>query len=160
MFCALSYLEHSKSLAPSPLLNAYLFLSLVFDAVILRTLLLTPFNIAIRNLFIASFIMKGVILLLEAKEKRKYFSSSDRQRSPEEISGSYSQGFFWRLNSIIIYGFRHILKPDELFEVRVCVCCVCGCVVSCVVSFFPPETMSAEVLDTKFWKAWNKCKFD
>src|SRR5277367_6111409 len=98
MFCALSYLGHSKSLAPSPLLNAYLFLSLVFDAVILRTLLLTPFNIAIRNLFIASFIMKGVILLLEAKEKRKYFSSSDRQRSPEEISGSYSQGFFWRLN--------------------------------------------------------------
>lgn len=139
MFCALSYVEHSKSLAPSFLLNAYLILSLLFDAVMLRTLWLTPFNIAIRNLFTASFIMKGIILLLESKAKREYFSSSDKQRSLEETSGLYRQGFFWWLNTIIIYGFRHILKPDDLFEVN--------------------ENMSAEVLDSKSWKAWNKCEF-
>jgi ATP-binding cassette subfamily C (CFTR/MRP) protein 1 len=69
MFCALSYMEHSKSLAPSLVLNAYLFLSLPFDAVVLRTLWLTPFDVAIRNLFTASFIMKGIILLLEAMGK-------------------------------------------------------------------------------------------
>lgn len=139
MFCALSYVEHSKSLAPSLLLNAYLFLSLLFDAVMLRTLWLTPFGIAIRNLFTTSFIMKGIILLLEVMGKRRYLSSSDKQRSPEETSGLYSQGLFWWFNSIIIHGFRHILKPDDLYEVD--------------------EAMSAEVLDSKFWKVWNECKF-
>lgn len=138
VFCALSYAEHSKSLAPSLLLNAYLFLSLVLDAVLLRTLWLTPFDTAIRNLFTASSIMKCIILLLEAKEKRAYFSSSDKQRSPEETSGLYSQGVFWWLNSIIIHGFRNILKPDDLYEVD--------------------EAMSTAVLDSKFWMAWNKCK--
>jgi hypothetical protein len=139
MFCALSHVEHSKSLAPSPLLNAYLFLAYLFDAVMLRTLWLMPFDIPIRNIFTASFSMKGIILLLEAKEKREYFSNSDKQRSPEETSGLYSQGLFWWLNSIITHGFRHILKPDDLYEVD--------------------EAMSSEVLDTKFWKAWNSCEF-
>ncbi len=138
MFCALSYVEHSKSLAPSLLLNAYLFISLLFDAVMLRTLWLTPLSIATRNLFTASFILKGIILLLEAKGKREYFSSSDKHRSPEESSSLYSQGLFWWLNSIIIHGFRHILKPEDLYEVD--------------------EAMSTEVLGLKFWKAWNECE--
>jgi ATP-binding cassette, subfamily C (CFTR/MRP), member 1 len=139
MFCELSYVEHSKSLAPSLVLNTYLFLSLLFDTVVLRTLWLTPFDIAIRNLFTASFIMKGIILLLEAMGKRKYLSSSDKQCSPKETSGLYSQGLFCWLNSIIVYGFRHILKPDDLYEVD--------------------EAMSTEVLDSTFWKAWIKCEF-
>ena len=105
----------------------------------LRTLWLTPFKIAIRNIFTASFIVKSVILLLEAKGKRKYFSSSDEQRSPEETSGLYSQGLFWWLNSIIIHGFHHILKPDDLHEVD--------------------QALSTEALDSKFWDAWNKCEF-
>jgi ATP-binding cassette, subfamily C (CFTR/MRP), member 1 len=137
--CALSYVEHSKSLAPSALLNTYLVLSLIFDAVILRTQWLSPLNIAIRNIFTTSFVLKGIILVLEAKEKGQYVSNNDTIRTPEETSGLYSQGLFWWLNSIIMRGFRHILKPDGLYEVE--------------------EGMSSDGLNSRFWNTWNACEF-
>lgn len=138
ILCALSYVEHSKSLAPSALLNAYLFLSLIFDAVILRTLWLSPLYVAIRNIFTTSFILKGIILLLEAKEKGQYVNNGTL-RTPEETSGLYSQGLFWWINSIIMRGFRHILRPDDLYEVD--------------------EGMASDGLNSRFWNTWNTCEF-
>jgi ATP-binding cassette subfamily C (CFTR/MRP) protein 1 len=141
MLCALSYLEHSKSLRPSILINAYLFMTLLFDATMVRTLWLAPFNNAIRNSSTASFALKGVILVLEAREKPGYFNfPGDKQRSPEEFGGLYNQCLFWWLNSVMMQGFRHILKPDDLYPVV--------------------YDMSSERLNEKFWKTWNKCKPD
>lgn len=139
ILCALSYVEHSKSLAPSALLNAYLFISIIFDAVILRTLWLSPLNIGIRDIFTTSFMLKAIILILEAKEKGKYVNNNDTPHTPEETSGLYSQGLFWWLNSIIMRGFRHILKPDDLYEID--------------------EDMSSDFLNSTFWNTWTACEF-
>jgi hypothetical protein len=110
----------------------------MLDAVLLRTLWLTPFNIAIRNIFTGSFSLKGVILVLEGMEKQKYLKESDKHRSPEETNGLYNQSLLWWLNSIIMHGFRHILTPSDLYPLD--------------------EEMSSELLNTKFWKTWNGCE--
>jgi ATP-binding cassette subfamily C (CFTR/MRP) protein 1 len=138
VFCVLSFTEHSKSLRPSILLSAYLLISLIFDAVMIRTLWLTTFDGLIRDLFTTSFALKAVILFLEAKEKREWFIAEDKLRSPEESSGIYSQSLFWWLNSMIMRGFRQVLKPDDLYRLD--------------------ERMSSELLNARFWKAWNTCK--
>jgi hypothetical protein len=60
--------------------------------------------------------------------------------SPEDTSGLYSQTFLWWLNSIIKQGFGHILKPADL----------------CTLD----ETLSSEVLNSRFWQEWNKRTWD
>ncbi|KAF2108606.1 P-loop containing nucleoside triphosphate hydrolase protein [Lophiotrema nucula] len=131
----LSYLEHSKSLRPSALLNFYLFFTVVFDAVVLRTLwTVLPFT-AVRDLFTASFALKGVIFFLEAKEKRNYLRARS-ELGPEETSGLYSQSFVWWLNKIIREGYRHVLKPADLYPVD--------------------ESMSSAALNKRFWTEWDK----
>jgi ATP-binding cassette, subfamily C (CFTR/MRP), member 1 len=132
---SLSYLEHSKSLRPSALLNAYLFFTVLFDIVVVRTLWTTLYSSAVRDLFTASFAIKAVILLLEAKEKRKYLNTSNHP-GPEETSGLYSESLLWWLNSIIRQGYRQVLKPMDLYPMN--------------------ESMSSEVLNEQFWKQWNK----
>lgn len=135
MLLGISYLEHTKSLRPSTLINAYLFLTVLFDIAIVRTLWLAFPSNAIRELFTASFALKVVILILEAKEKRDYVVT-DKSLGPEETSGLYSQSLVWWLNSIIKQGYRYILKPTDLYPVD--------------------GSMSADKLNTAFWTAWNK----
>ncbi|KAL3426779.1 hypothetical protein PVAG01_00288 [Phlyctema vagabunda] len=115
LFCALSYTEHSRSLRPSALLGAYLFFSILFDAVRARTLWMMQYDIAIRGVFTASLATKVMILLLEAREKRQYLTSSDRMRSPEETSSVFNQGVFWWLNRLIREGFSKVLDMDDLY---------------------------------------------
>ncbi|KAF2001413.1 multidrug resistance-like protein [Amniculicola lignicola CBS 123094] len=131
----LSYLEHSKSLRPSALLNGYLFFSVLFDAVVLRTLWLTLPNSAVCDVCTASFALKAVILFLEAKEKRVCFQNN-AHTGPEETSGIYSHSLVWWLNSMIRAGYRHVLKPTDLFPVD--------------------KRMTSEVLNERFWTVWNK----
>ncbi|KAF2478209.1 multidrug resistance-like protein [Lindgomyces ingoldianus] len=104
VLCMLSYLEHSRSLRPSALLNAYLLFSLLFDAVVLRTLWMVVLSSI------------ATMLFLEAKEKRGYLKREDRP-GPEETSGLYSQTFVWWMNWIIREGNRHVLKPTDLYPV-------------------------------------------
>jgi ATP-binding cassette subfamily C (CFTR/MRP) protein 1 len=94
----LSYLEHSRSMRPSTLLNVYLFLTLLFDAAMLRTIWLMPsFSSSIREIYTASFAVKDL--------------------SPEEFSGIYSRGLFWWLNKMIWAGTKQILKPMDLYPI-------------------------------------------
>lgn len=113
----LSYLEHSRSIRPSTLLNVYLFLTLVFDAAMLRTLWLMPsFSSSIREIYTAAFAVKCTIVFLEAREKQKY-STDSKDLSPEEFSGIYSRGLFWWLNKLIWAGTKHVLKPMDLYPI-------------------------------------------
>jgi hypothetical protein len=130
-----SYLEHTKSLRPSALINSYLFFTVLFDLAIVRTLWLAFPSNAIRELFTTSFAIKAVILVLEAKEKRDYVPT-DNNMGPEETSGLYSQSFVWWLNSMIKQGYRHILKPTDLYPVD--------------------QSMSSERLNAQFWIEWNR----
>jgi ATP-binding cassette subfamily C (CFTR/MRP) protein 1 len=134
--CALSYTEHSKSLSPSLILNAYLFVSLVLDGATLRTTWLSPLPASIRALITTSFTLKAAILILEAKEKREYILNVDHQHSPEDTSGLYSRGLFWWLNPLLLEGFHHLLKPSDLFPVA--------------------DGMSAAVINERFWNNWDR----
>lgn len=137
--CALSILEHSRSLQPSVVLNGYLLLSLLLDSAILRSLWLSTYHPAIRNVFTASFACKGLLLILEAKEKRSFLiHDADEKKSHEETAGLYSQWTFWWLNSMIQKGYRQVMISEDLCPVN--------------------EDMSSEILGERFWRAWNSCE--
>ncbi|KAL0933172.1 ABC multidrug transporter [Colletotrichum truncatum] len=137
VFGGLSYIEHSKSLKPSSILNTYTLLSLVLDGAILRTIWLSHLSVAISAIFTASFALKLAIVILEAQEKTRYLvDSGGMPISPEETSGIYSRGLFWWLTPLLLTGFCRLLKPLDLFTLD--------------------ESMSAMVLNERFWLYWNK----
>ncbi|GKT45639.1 ABC transporter atnG [Colletotrichum spaethianum] len=136
MFGGLSYIEHAKSLKPSSILNIYILVSLVLDVAILRTVWLSHLSVAISAVFSASFALKAAIVILEAQGKTRHLASGGRSYSPEETSGIYSRGLFWWLTPLLLTGFRRLLKPLDLFALD--------------------ESMSAAVLNERFWLYWNK----
>lgn len=110
----LSYAEHTKSVRPSLSLNGYLLLSLVFDAVRVRTLWLRSPDKNAANAT-AAVVLKAVILLLEALEKRSILKPEFQQYPPEAISGVYSRSLFWWLNLLLKKGFRQTFLLDDLY---------------------------------------------
>ncbi|THX05327.1 multidrug resistance-like protein [Aureobasidium pullulans] len=132
----LSYMEHSRSLRPSMLLNAYLFITTIVDAATLRTLwLLTPFSPRIRNIFTVAFVIKAVVLLLEARGKRNYVKT-EQNKSPEDFSGLYGQALLSWLNGLVWKGARHLLKPEDLYDIS--------------------EDVASERLSTRFAEEWER----
>jgi ATP-binding cassette subfamily C (CFTR/MRP) protein 1 len=120
---------------PSTLLNVYLFLTLLFDVAMLRTLWLMPsFSSSIREMYTAAFAVKGAVVFLEAKEKQKY-TVRTKELSPEEFSGVYSRGLFWWLNKIIWAGTKHVLKPMDLYPIT--------------------KDMTATILSQQFKEKWD-----
>ncbi|OHX00813.1 ABC multidrug transporter [Colletotrichum incanum] len=136
MFGGLSYIEHTKSLKPSSILNIYILVSLVLDGAILRTVWLSHLSVAISAVFSASFALKAAIVILEAQGKTRHLASDGRPYSPEETSGIYSRGLFWWLTPLLLTGFCRLLKPMDLFVLD--------------------ESMSAAVLNERFWLYWSK----
>ncbi|KAM7186181.1 ABC transporter [Rhypophila sp. PSN 637] len=114
----LSHMEHSRSLRPSLLVSGYLLLTLVLDIATIRTFWLSAItDEPIRATFTAAFALKGVLLGLEAMQKRRFFLTAYQKRSPEEYSGLFGQGLMWWLNSIIFFGARYSLKPKSLYPI-------------------------------------------
>ena len=135
----LSSLEHNRSIQPSAVINVYLFFSVLFHAVLLRTLWLTPYNKTARDLFTASFVLNTILLGMEAMEKRRYIVGvEDQQRSSEESAGLYNQAIYWWLNAVIFKGYRQDLRSTDLPPVN--------------------SSMTAEALDARFWSSWNNCE--
>ncbi|KAI3390389.1 hypothetical protein diail_9824 [Diaporthe ilicicola] len=118
---ALSWLEHSHSLRPSTLINVYLLVSLVFDAVQIRTLWLidesNPANVLPAE-FSAALVIKTSILFLEAVEKRKFLPSEWTSRSPEETAGVFSRSLLIWLRGILAKGRTTLLSPTDLDPLR------------------------------------------
>jgi hypothetical protein len=113
----LSYVEHSKNIRPSSIINAYLLLTLSLDAAQLRTRWLRGENVA-ENVVASSILaVKLLILILEATEKTKILFGPYVDRSPEATSGLYSRGLFWWLNPLFRLGFRNVVNEDDLFRV-------------------------------------------
>ena len=134
----LSHLEHSRTLRPSATINVFL-LSIIFDIAVVRTLWLSTYDADIRNVFTASFALKGVMLCLEAVEKQRYFKSQDDKKlSPYARAGVYSRTFFWWLNGLLLQGYRQELQPGDLHDLEL--------------------HMGAEDLDRRFWTAWRESR--
>ncbi|OAG06384.1 P-loop containing nucleoside triphosphate hydrolase protein [Paraphaeosphaeria sporulosa] len=132
--CPLSYLEHTRAIRPSALLNIYLFVTLFFDAAVLRTLWLMPsLASSICEIYTALFAIKVALMFLEAQEKAKYDDA--KEINPEAFSGIYSQGLFWWLNKLIWAGAKHLLSPADLYSVS--------------------SDMTSEVLGSNLWDRWT-----
>jgi ATP-binding cassette subfamily C (CFTR/MRP) protein 1 len=111
----LSYAEHVKTIRPSLIINTYLIFSLLFDAVRARTLWLR-YNDKLAGDFTAGLIVKFVIVLLEAVEKRWILRAEFRNSPPEATSGVYNRSFFWWLNGLFRLGWSKTLQLNDLFS--------------------------------------------
>ena len=99
--CFLSHSEHNHSVRPSTIINAYLLLTLPFDAARARTLWLGRATRPVAAAFTSALGIKLIILITEAMEKRSILLDRYRHTSPEATSGIYSRSFFWWLNQYV-----------------------------------------------------------
>ncbi|KAJ5772369.1 multidrug resistance protein [Penicillium odoratum] len=138
MFLALlSSLEHTRTLRPSSIVNAYL-LSTFLDAVVVRTLWLASYVTEdLRNVFTAAFTLKACLLIMEAVEKRRFFcAEQDRALSPYARSSIYNRAVFWWVNELLRQGARQTITPKDLHLLE--------------------SSMAVETLDRRIWASWQK----
>ncbi|KAK3360588.1 ABC transporter [Lasiosphaeria hispida] len=116
--CILSYLEHTRTVRPSSLLNTFIFFTLLFDITRARTLLLRasdPFDSSIAYVFTAGVTVKITVMVLEALEKRRLLRTEYQDCPPEATAGLYNRSFFWWLNPLFYQGFKRVLDVDDLY---------------------------------------------
>lgn len=113
----LSYTEHTRSVKPSLILNAYLLVSLLFDIAKVRTLWLrstNSFNDGIAIVTTVSLGAKLLLAFLEAIEKRNILKHEFADYPPEATAGLYNKATFWWLNPLFKNGFSNILSVEDL----------------------------------------------
>jgi ATP-binding cassette subfamily C (CFTR/MRP) protein 1 len=114
----LSFLEHERSLRSSDGINVYLFFSITFDAVQVRTLWLrldSPKLVAAATVCLA---LKLVILGFEAQGKKKYLFRKYQSLAPETLSGVFARRCFWWLNGMLMRGYKIVIRPDQLEDIK------------------------------------------
>lgn len=114
----LSRLEHTRAVRPSHLLQFFLLVLLLCDAVRLRTLFLMEYPTSLVASASIHTFLTGLLLLLESLDKRELFNSDqDRTLPPEETIGLFGKRLFWYLNSLFKEGYGKVLKSRDLFDV-------------------------------------------
>ncbi|KAF2713348.1 P-loop containing nucleoside triphosphate hydrolase protein [Pleomassaria siparia CBS 279.74] len=118
MVVTLSRLEHTRAVKPSHLLQFFLLVLLLCDAVRLRTLFLMDYPASLVMSASIHTFLTALLLLLESLDKRQLFSSNrDRMLPPEETIGLFGRRLIWHLNGLFEDGYRKILKPTDLFTI-------------------------------------------
>ncbi|ETS82191.1 hypothetical protein PFICI_07193 [Pestalotiopsis fici W106-1] len=113
-----SHAEHTRSVSPSTLINVYLFFTLLFDCVNVRTLWLLQNVDILARLVTSVAAIKFLVLAAEAWEKRSILLSQYRELSPEVTSGILSRTVFWWLNPLMKAGFGRSLTEQDLFPIH------------------------------------------
>ncbi|KAJ5714058.1 uncharacterized protein N7483_011239 [Penicillium malachiteum] len=137
----LSYAEHTRSVRPSFILNAYLLITLLFDAAHARTLWLrsiNSFNDIIATVTSIAMCVKLLLVILEAVEKRRILKEEYQGYPPEATSGFYSQAMFYWLNPLFKIGYTSTLNVEDLFALD--------------------KELSSERLLTMFEERWKNVK--
>lgn len=110
----LSFVEHERSIRPSLVIQSYLSLTLLLDAVRVRTLWLQSYNNAVAAITTVSFVFKFLLVIIEAVEKSAVLRPQWKSTSPEATSGLFSRSIFWWLNNLFRTGFKRSLSLDDL----------------------------------------------
>ncbi|KAI4197560.1 MAG: hypothetical protein LQ348_002135 [Seirophora lacunosa] len=110
----LSYAEHQRTIRPSLLLEAYLLLSLIFDAARVRTLWLQDYNNIIAAITTAALAIKICLLALETRGKERFLHIKYTSQSPEAKSGLFGKSLFLWLNRLFRTGYRQSLSVEDL----------------------------------------------
>ncbi|KAF2718047.1 hypothetical protein K431DRAFT_297243 [Polychaeton citri CBS 116435] len=115
----LSFLEHTNTVRPSPVIEIYLLLSLPMDIVKARTLWMNGDSVALAVVSTIAVAAKLVALISEAVEKRNVLLARYRAWSPGTTSGVYGRRTFWWLSPLLWSGFDSILVLDDLYPVDI-----------------------------------------
>ena len=123
VFCAtpalavLSWVEHDRSLRPSPLIECYLLVSIILDGLQTYALYHSAESQAVMYLLAACLAIKSAIFLLESGSKRTHLRPSFQVHGPEALAGFVSRTFLWWLNQVLFKGSRHSLKIDDFYPI-------------------------------------------
>ena len=116
LMCILSQLEHSRSAQPSNLLGIYLVFSVLLDGVQLRTLFILGSDTVVFMLFLASWALKFILLVLESQNKTFCLKVKYQSLPPESRSGIINRSLLWWLNSLLKIGYQGIITENDLFD--------------------------------------------
>lgn len=130
-------MEHLRSIRPSFLASAYLFVTLLLDLARVRTSWLLPGYKAYSACLSTSLAVKLLLLVLINTEKRKWFMHTEKDHSTESVSGPFSRGLFTWLNGLLWKGHSVLLTGDALPTVH-------------------RKLLSSE-LSTRFADSWTRC---
>lgn len=110
----LSPLEHRSSIRPSAVLSAYLFITIILDIAVTRTLWLALTNNAIPSNFTARLVFKIAILVLESLTKAGLLYDENEHPTAEDSSSIFGRLLFLWLNPLLWKGNRHDLSIEDL----------------------------------------------
>jgi hypothetical protein len=114
---ALVVLEHDRSIRPSSIIIAYLLASVLFDAVQLRTLLLTGSRTVVAATLSVTLFLKSTILVLELRSKSRLLRGPYNNVPPEGVSSVISRALYWWTVPLLAAGYRRLLSSVDLFAV-------------------------------------------
>lgn len=135
--CALSDLEHVRSVRPSASLEIYLFSTVLLDLARTRTLWLINDGSVITVLFTASLGVKLILLALEIKGKQALLKANVRECAPEETSGLISRSLFTWLIKLLNTGYRQVLSSEDMYPLD--------------------QKMGSEPISIRFHNKWASC---
>ncbi|KAK0718041.1 P-loop containing nucleoside triphosphate hydrolase protein [Lasiosphaeria miniovina] len=119
LLLVVSHAEHARALAPSTVITVYLLFTLLFDAVMARTLWLLHMDTgAVARLFTAAVVLKLLVLAAEAWEKRSILLARYQNLSPEMTSSILSHGVYWWLNPLLRTGFGRFLTMQDMYPIH------------------------------------------
>jgi ATP-binding cassette subfamily C (CFTR/MRP) protein 1 len=100
------------------LLNAFLFLTTLFDIAQARSLWMsatTSSEKSYTGILTASIAVKAITIVLESMRKERWLNWDRKDHSPEETAGLYGLGVFSWLNSLFLRGYKTVLGISDLF---------------------------------------------
>ncbi|KAE8147983.1 multidrug resistance-associated protein [Aspergillus avenaceus] len=127
--------EHVRSVRPSFLVSAYLFVTLLLDLARVRTAWLLHDGGVYPACLTTSLAVKFLLLVLGNIEKRKWLMPSEKESSGESTSGPFNRGLFAWLNGLLWKGYAVLLTGDALPIIH--------------------EKLSSSDLSNQFTDTWN-----
>ncbi|KAE8342586.1 hypothetical protein BDV24DRAFT_173847 [Aspergillus arachidicola] len=134
---ALLDLEHVRSIRPSFLAAAYLFVASLLNISRVRTAWLLPDSQGYSACLSTSLAISLILLILENVGKRKWLLPSEKTKSEESTSGLFGRGIFAWLISLLQNGYSALLTGASLPRIH--------------------ENLSSRRLSTRFLEAWELC---
>lgn len=114
----LSFFHHNRSVRPSTILQIYLFISLLFDIAMTRTLWLVRSDAVLAAIFTAATVSKALMLCFEMIEKRRLLEPPFGNLMREATSGFANLSIFWWLNEPLKNGAKKVIALADLDELR------------------------------------------
>jgi ATP-binding cassette, subfamily C (CFTR/MRP), member 1 len=112
--CALSIVEHRRSIRPSSFLILYLLACIIRDVIQLTAPV--PNHVKDQNsaLTASRLLISMVLLISESRSKTAVLNLKYQDLSPEETAGILERVSFWWINLILRKGLKSVLTADDL----------------------------------------------